>query len=133
MGRAIDCYVRGIETDDLIEAFHRGQMRCLIELGQRAEAMSVFVAWADVVGQAGLEPWRRPSPSWTPCEEVRIPERSAPGGRCNRTNKKHFSGIKPRLQRNRRFLVRADFHQNQSEPHFIRALFFLPTAESSRS
>ncbi len=40
-GRAIDCYVRGIETDDLIEALHRGQMRCLIELGQRAEAMSV--------------------------------------------------------------------------------------------
>jgi ATP/maltotriose-dependent transcriptional regulator MalT/DNA-binding SARP family transcriptional activator len=40
--RAIDCYVRGIETDDLIEAFHRGHMRCLIALGQRAEAMSVF-------------------------------------------------------------------------------------------
>jgi len=39
---AIDLYLRGIGTDDLIEPFYRGLMRCYSHLGRKAEAASAF-------------------------------------------------------------------------------------------
>jgi LuxR family transcriptional regulator, maltose regulon positive regulatory protein len=39
---AIELYLRGIETDDLIEPFYRGLMRCYQKLGRDAEAASAF-------------------------------------------------------------------------------------------
>lgn len=40
--QALDLYVRGIETDDLVEPFYRGLMRCYVRLGRTAEAASTF-------------------------------------------------------------------------------------------
>ena len=39
---AIAIYSRGIDTDDLVEPFYRGLMRCHEKLGRRAEAASAF-------------------------------------------------------------------------------------------
>ncbi|MBI3530354.1 MAG: hypothetical protein HY067_20605 [Betaproteobacteria bacterium] len=39
---AIELYVRGIGTDDLIEPFYRGLMRCYSNLGRHAEAAGAF-------------------------------------------------------------------------------------------
>lgn len=41
-GRAAAWYQRGIDADPLIEAFHQGLMRCYLESGRRAEAMSAY-------------------------------------------------------------------------------------------
>ena len=40
--KAFDCYHRGLEVDDLAEELYRCLMRCHQQLGQRAEAMSVY-------------------------------------------------------------------------------------------
>lgn len=40
--QALDLYSRGIETDDLVEPFYRGLMRCYATLNRRAEAAGAF-------------------------------------------------------------------------------------------
>jgi ATP/maltotriose-dependent transcriptional regulator MalT/DNA-binding SARP family transcriptional activator len=40
--RAIACYRRGLEADDLVEEFYLGQMRCYLALQRPAEGMAVF-------------------------------------------------------------------------------------------
>lgn len=40
--RAIDVYRKGIETDNLMEHFYQRLMYCHLQLGQRAEALSVY-------------------------------------------------------------------------------------------
>ena len=40
--QAIDCYRRGTEADDLVEAFYQGLMRCYRTLGMRAEATMAY-------------------------------------------------------------------------------------------
>lgn len=40
--RARDWYLRGLEADDLAEAFYQGLMRCYQATGRRSEALSVF-------------------------------------------------------------------------------------------
>lgn len=40
--RAAAWYRRGIDADALIEAFHQGLMRCYLEMGCKAEAMSTY-------------------------------------------------------------------------------------------
>lgn len=40
--RAAALYRRGIDTDELVEAFYRGLMRCLVALGRPAEAAAAF-------------------------------------------------------------------------------------------
>ena len=39
---AIDLYRRGLEADELAEAFHQGLMRCYRALGRHAESMSTY-------------------------------------------------------------------------------------------
>jgi DNA-binding SARP family transcriptional activator len=39
---AVDCYRRGIETDDLGEEFYQGLMRCFGALAQPAQGMAIF-------------------------------------------------------------------------------------------
>lgn len=39
---AAEHYRRGIAADPLFEQFHRGLMRCHINLGERAEALSIY-------------------------------------------------------------------------------------------
>jgi DNA-binding SARP family transcriptional activator len=40
--RAVECYRRGLEADDLIEEFYLGLMRCYRALGRSAEGMAVY-------------------------------------------------------------------------------------------
>ena len=42
LGRAVDGYKRGIEVDPLAEVFYQSLMRCLGQLGRRAEALDVY-------------------------------------------------------------------------------------------
>jgi pentatricopeptide repeat protein len=39
---AVDLYLRGIETDDLVEPFYRGLMRCYCKLNRHTEAAATF-------------------------------------------------------------------------------------------
>jgi two-component SAPR family response regulator len=40
--QAIACYQRGLEADELAEAFYQGLMRCYRHLGRRAEGVAVY-------------------------------------------------------------------------------------------
>ena len=40
--KAIPHYLKGLEADDLVEAFHLGLMRCYRALGRPAEAIAAF-------------------------------------------------------------------------------------------
>ncbi len=39
---AVQCYLRGIDADPIVESFHQGLMRCYEHLGKRSEAFSVY-------------------------------------------------------------------------------------------
>ena len=39
---AIDLYLRGLEADDLVEAFYQGLMRCYHSVGRNSEATAIF-------------------------------------------------------------------------------------------
>jgi len=39
---ALQCYLRGIEADSIVESFHQGLMRCYERLGKRTEAFSTY-------------------------------------------------------------------------------------------
>jgi len=39
---ATQCYLRGIDADQIVESFHQGLMRCYERLGRRSEAFSVY-------------------------------------------------------------------------------------------
>jgi len=41
-GKALDCYFRGLEIDDLAEELYQGLMVCYLNLGQKAKALSVY-------------------------------------------------------------------------------------------
>ena len=39
---ALQCFLRGIDADPIVEAFHQGLMRCYERLGRRTEALSAY-------------------------------------------------------------------------------------------
>ena len=39
---AVQCHLRGIDADPIVESFHQGLMRCYEQLGKRSEAFSVY-------------------------------------------------------------------------------------------
>jgi DNA-binding SARP family transcriptional activator len=39
---AVQCYLRGIDADPIVEVFHQGLMRCYERVGRRTEAISAF-------------------------------------------------------------------------------------------
>jgi DNA-binding SARP family transcriptional activator len=41
-GRAIQCYQKGIEVDDLIETFYQRLMVCLDQTGRQPEAIATY-------------------------------------------------------------------------------------------
>jgi DNA-binding SARP family transcriptional activator len=51
---AIACYLRGIEADELVEAFHQQLIRCYQHLGRTAEAGAVAGRWRKILATAGL-------------------------------------------------------------------------------
>ena len=58
--KAMDCYHKGLEIDNLAEEFYQGLMTCHQHLGQRAEALSVYSRCKKALSQAfGVEPSSR--------------------------------------------------------------------------
>lgn len=57
--RAIDVYLKGIETDNLLEHFYQRLMYCHLQLGQRAEALSVYYRCERILSRLhGIRPAR---------------------------------------------------------------------------
>jgi len=55
--KALDCYQKGLEVDNLAEEFYQGLMICRQHLGQRAEALSVYNRCKRALSQAfGVDP-----------------------------------------------------------------------------
>jgi len=55
--KALDCYQKGLEVENLAEEFYQGLMTCHQHLGQRAEALSVYNRCKRALSQAfGVEP-----------------------------------------------------------------------------
>jgi len=55
--KALECYQKGLEVENLAEEFYQGLMTCHQHLGQRAEALSVYNRCKRALSQAfGLEP-----------------------------------------------------------------------------
>jgi two-component SAPR family response regulator len=58
--KALDCYQKGLEVDNLAEEFYQGLMTCHQHLGQRAEALSVYNCCKRALSLAfGVEPSSR--------------------------------------------------------------------------
>lgn len=56
-GKALDCYLRGLEIDDLAEEFYQGLMACYLNLGQKAKALSVYNRCKRILSSTlGIEP-----------------------------------------------------------------------------
>lgn len=47
--KAIDCYLQGIEVDNLAEVFYQKLMGCYLRLGRRAEGIAVYVRCAKML------------------------------------------------------------------------------------
>jgi DNA-binding SARP family transcriptional activator len=57
LDRAVECFHRAIEMDDIIEIFYQRLMICLKKLGRRAEALSVYQRCKKTLSaNLGLEP-----------------------------------------------------------------------------
>jgi two-component SAPR family response regulator len=55
--KAIECYQRGLEVDDLAEEFYQGLMDCYQHLGQKAKALSVYSRCKRTLSSTlGIEP-----------------------------------------------------------------------------
>jgi LuxR family maltose regulon positive regulatory protein len=53
--KALDCYRRGLEIDDLTEEFYRRAIFCFLRLGRRAEALSLYRRCEKVLGSYGIK------------------------------------------------------------------------------
>jgi two-component SAPR family response regulator len=54
--KALDCYLKGLEVDDLAEEFYRGLMNCYHRLGRIADARAVYQRYRKTFSTLGLEP-----------------------------------------------------------------------------
>jgi DNA-binding SARP family transcriptional activator len=57
LNRAVDCFQKGIEVDDVAEVFYRRLMICLKHLGRRTDALSLYQRCEKTLSSSlGLEP-----------------------------------------------------------------------------
>jgi len=55
--KAIECYRKGIEVDDLVETFYQRLMQCLLETGRESEAIATYRQCRHVLSVVlGMEP-----------------------------------------------------------------------------
>lgn len=55
--KALDCYRKGLEVDELAEEFHRRLMACYLKLGRRTEALSAYEKCRKTLSTVlGIEP-----------------------------------------------------------------------------
>ena len=57
LARAVDCYQKGLEVDDLAEEFYQCLMKCYQQMGKRAEALAVYQRCYQILSSVlGIEP-----------------------------------------------------------------------------
>jgi LuxR family maltose regulon positive regulatory protein len=55
--KAVECYQKGLETDDLTEEFYRNIMNCHLQTGKRAEAIIVYKRCREILSTVlGIQP-----------------------------------------------------------------------------
>lgn len=55
--KAVECYQKGLETDDLTEEFYRNIMKCNLKTGKRAEAITVYKRCREILSTVlGIQP-----------------------------------------------------------------------------
>ncbi len=54
--KALECYQKGLECDDLFEEFYKRTMICYLRLGRKAEAVSTYRRCKKTLGAHGLDP-----------------------------------------------------------------------------
>jgi DNA-binding SARP family transcriptional activator len=54
--RALECYLRGVEVDDLAEELYRNLMECYLSAGLRGEMLTTFQRCRDALALHGLSP-----------------------------------------------------------------------------
>jgi DNA-binding SARP family transcriptional activator len=54
--KALDCYLNGLEVDDLAEEFYQGLMNCYQRLGRIADVRAVYQRYRKTFSILGLEP-----------------------------------------------------------------------------
>ncbi len=54
--KALDCFLKGLEVDDLAEEFYQGLMNCYYCLGRIADARAVYQRYQKTFSTLGLEP-----------------------------------------------------------------------------
>ena len=54
--KALECYLKGLEVDDLAEEFYQGLMNCYHRLGRIADARGVYHRYRKTFSTLGLEP-----------------------------------------------------------------------------
>jgi len=59
VAKAIECYQRGLDVDDLAEEFYLQMMKCYRSVGKRAEALTVYKRCCQILSSVlGIEPSR---------------------------------------------------------------------------
>jgi len=57
LDKAVDCYQKGLEVDDLAEEFYQFIMKCYQQMGKRAEALAVYKRCYQILSSVlGIEP-----------------------------------------------------------------------------
>jgi two-component SAPR family response regulator len=55
--KALDCYLKGLEMDDLAEEFYQGVMICYHQLGRKNDALAAYKCYRRILSSVpGLEP-----------------------------------------------------------------------------
>ncbi len=55
--KAVDCYLKGLEVDDLAEEFYQGLMNCYHKLGRKTDVLAVYQRYRKTLSAVpGLEP-----------------------------------------------------------------------------
>jgi DNA-binding SARP family transcriptional activator len=55
--KAIECYQKGLEVDDLMEEFYRRIIKCYLQMGRRAEALAICTRCRTILSSVlGVEP-----------------------------------------------------------------------------
>jgi two-component SAPR family response regulator len=57
LDKAVECYQKGLEVDDLTEEFYQRIMKCYQKMGKRAEALTVYKRCYQMLSSVlGIEP-----------------------------------------------------------------------------
>jgi DNA-binding SARP family transcriptional activator len=76
--RALACYRKGLETDDLIEEFYQRSMRCYLALDRISEGMAAYRRCRQILSVVlGLRPEPRTEKMYASLKQARIQQQFA--------------------------------------------------------